>query len=190
MAFPDKHKSTQKKKKQPRKITPTYLKNSGLYYLQRYIASSYQFERAMRRKIDRSCYVHTDQDKEECYTWLSAVTKEFQTLGYLNDDAYLKGMLQSLRFSKGLSSRMILVKMRDKGFSEADVMPVLQKLEEENQQINGELEAAKRFAQRKKLGPHHPVPPRKSYEKQLASMARAGFSYDICKRVLEDDADD
>lgn len=183
MAMPPK----KKKKRQPKKITPQYLKNSGLFYLQRYVASSFQFERAMKRKIDRSCYVHKEQDKEECYTWLKDVTKEFQDLGYLNDDAYLKGMLHSLRFSKGLSTRMILVKMRDKGFSETAVLPVLKKLEDESfdDDQDAELESGLRFAQRKKLGMYHPTPARKTYEQQLATLARAGYSYDICKKILE-----
>ncbi len=178
------------KKKVPKKITPNYLKNSGLFYLQRYIASSHQFQRAMRRKIDRSCYVHTELDKAECYQWLDDVTEEFQRLGYLNDSAYLKGMLTSLRFSKGLSLRMILSKMRDKGFSEIQVRDALTILEEEHADLESdpdfERQAADRFAKRKKLGKYHPTPPRKNYDQQLSSLARAGFSYDICKKIMDD----
>jgi len=176
---------TPRKKKQPRKITPSYLRNSGLFYLQKYVASSYQFERAMRRKIDRSCFVHTDQNKEDCYAWLSEVTEEFRQLGYLNDEAYLRGMLQSLRNSKGLSTRMILQKMRDKGFPEDQVLRGLSVIEDQDRKGENEFVAAQKFAKRKKLGPYHPAPPRKTYEQQLATLARAGFSYDICKKVLE-----
>ena len=55
------------KKKQPRKISPDYLRNSGLFYLQRYTASSHHFRVVMQRKINRSIAVHTSLDKEECF---------------------------------------------------------------------------------------------------------------------------
>ncbi len=44
---------------------------------------------------------------------------------------------------------------------------------------NWELESAKIFARKKKL-----LEKNESYEKKLAKMARAGFSYDICKKIL------
>ena len=44
---------------------------------------------------------------------------------------------------------------------------------------NWELESAKIFAKKKKL-----LEKNESYEKKLAKMARAGFSYDICKKIL------
>ena len=44
---------------------------------------------------------------------------------------------------------------------------------------NWELESAKIFVKKKKL-----LEKNESYEKKLAKMARAGFSYDICKKIL------
>ncbi|MCB9965837.1 MAG: RecX family transcriptional regulator [Rhodospirillales bacterium] len=185
------YKMTARNPKVPKKISPSYLRNSGLYYLQRYVASSGQFRNAMKRKINRSCLAHPDQEREPCYLWLEEVISEFMTLGYLNDDAYLRGMLQSLRRGKGLSRRMIVIKLKEKGFSEEDILRGLQNLDEEAAAPEGhrtddtELSAALRFAERKKLGPYHPSPPRKTPEQQLSSLARAGFSYDVCKKVLE-----
>ena len=42
-----------------------------------------------------------------------------------------------------------------------------------------ELESAKIFAKKKRI-----LERNESYEKKLAKMARAGFSYDICKKIL------
>ena len=44
---------------------------------------------------------------------------------------------------------------------------------------NWELESAKIFAKKKKL-----LEKNESYEKKLAKMARAGFNYNICKKIL------
>jgi regulatory protein len=140
----------------------------------------------MKRKISRSCYAHPDQDQLLCYEWLASLILEFQTLGLLNDDAYLKGILNSLRNSKGLSKRMIVLKLREKGFPESQVLDVLSSLEENSvSSRDAEIEAALRYAHRKKLGPYQPVPPRKNHEQQMASLSRAGFSYDICKVIME-----
>ncbi len=181
---------TQQKQKQPRKISPDYLRNSGLFYLQRYTASTHHFRWVMRRKINRSIAVHTSLDKEECFNWLEEVINEFQEYGYLNDEAYLKAMLQSLRSSKGLSTRMILIKLQQKGFKESEIKEALALLPSESaDNKESEWEAALTFAKRKKLGPYHPTPARKTPEQQLAAMARAGFPYEIGKKLVFDAID-
>jgi len=185
--------ATTKKKKQPKKISQNYLRNSGLFYLQRYAASSHQFQTAMVRKIDRSLYVHKAPDKDECLKWLDEITQEFKELGYLNDEAYLKGMLQSLRLSRGCSAKMIIMKMRQKGFTETEISNALSEIDGndvDDQQKDAELQAALTFARRKKLGPYHPTPARKTDEQQLATLARAGFSYEIGRRIIFEYQDD
>jgi|MDSW01.1.fsa_nt_gb regulatory protein len=173
------------KKKQPRKISPDYLRNSGLFYLQRYTASSHHFRVVMQRKINRSIAVHTSLDKEECFKWLEDIISEFLEYGYLNDEAYLKAMLQSLRTSRGLSTKMIVMKLRQKGFKETEIMEALSLLpSESDDNREAEWQAALTFAKRKKLGPYHPDPPRKTPEQQLAAFARAGFPYEIGKKLV------
>ncbi len=49
-----------------------------------------------------------------------------------------------------------------------------------------ELAAALACARRRRLGPYRPPPARKSMrQKDLASLARAGFAYDVARRVVE-----
>lgn len=171
-------------KKLPKKITARYLRNAGLFYLQRYAASIHQFKTAMARKIERSCRAHPEQNKDECYILLEELIHEFCELGYLNDKLYLGGMVRSLRHTKGFSKRMVLVKLGQKGFSNEDILTELNKLETEEDTKEPEFEAAQKFAARKKLGPYHPLPPRKTYDQQLSALARAGFSFEICKRIM------
>ena len=49
----------------------------------------------------------------------------------------------------------------------------------ENNNNNWELDSAKIFVKKKRLLEKNEI-----YEKKLAKMARAGFSYDICKKIL------
>ena len=78
---------TKRKRRKPRKITQSYLENSGSYYLERYGSSTENFRRVMRRKIKRSADFH-EQDPEEFYPLLEQVIEKFQKLKILNDDVY------------------------------------------------------------------------------------------------------
>jgi regulatory protein len=187
----NKSKFTQEKKpKIPKKITARYLHNSGLAYLQRFPASSMHFRTIMMRKIHKSCRHHTEQNMEDCQALLEDLIVKFHDLSLLDDKGYLRGMIRSLR-KRGLSSKQIAQKLQQKGYErdaiESAVM--VHDREEFESEYEGDFYAALTFARRKKLGPFD-VMNKRDPEKSLASMARAGYSYGIAKKVLDMDADD
>ncbi len=172
-------------KKPPKKITETYLHNAGLYYLQRFAASKAHFRTVMGRKVKRSCHVHKDQDYEACMTMLDALVEKFENAGLLDDGAYLRGMITSLR-RRGLSQKMIYAKLQSKGLTGDKIRTELETFDRENcdNSQEAELLAALRQARKKRLGPFDSLeksPP----EKALAALARAGFSYDTAQKALE-----
>lgn len=177
--------------KPPKKITEKYLYNSGLAYLQRFPASTHHFRVVMGRKIHKSCRHHTEQDKDTCLSMLEKVTQQFIELGLLDDQAYLKGMVYSSR-RKGLATQMIIQKLTIKGF---DQNRIKQEIDQYDQDYvhddNGEYMAALTLARRKRLGPYLPetMIDKKTPDKQMAALARAGFSYDIVKKIMETDYD-
>jgi regulatory protein len=85
---------------------------------------------------------------------------------------------------RGTSQRLIQHKLREKGLATPHIEAALEQLFSEEQ--NWETEAAQKYAQRRRLGPFRRIPDasRERYQKDLASMARAGFSFDLAKRVL------
>ncbi|HPD83283.1 MAG: regulatory protein RecX [Alphaproteobacteria bacterium] len=176
--------------KKPKKISERYLYNSGLAYLQRFPASSMHFTSVMMRKIQKSCRHHTEQDIEQCKKWLEQLVIKFQELGLLDDKAYLKGMITSLR-RRGLSSLQIEMKLKQKGYERDTIHRELKNHDicEYDNDGNGDLYAAITFARKKKLGPYDHLK-KHSFEKSLAAMARAGYSYDIAKKILELSDDD
>lgn len=172
----------------PKKITEKYLYNSGLAYLQRFPSSTAHFKAVMGRKIDRSCRHHTDQDKEGCLAVLDKITGQFADLGYLNDELYLRGMINSLR-GRGLSAMSIRMKLQQKGLPEADIKDALAAFDAEND--SDDLSAAIRLCRRKKIGPFAAGAPDPALkQKWLATLARAGFSFDTAIRALETPLDD
>lgn len=174
-----------KKPKVPRKISERYLHNAGLAYLQRFSSSSANFKRVMMRKIDKSCRHHTEQDRDACEEMLDKTILKFQDLELLNDALYLRAMVTSLS-RRGLSSRQIQQKLMQKGLPSDDIMQALKLYEEEEYETSGQadLYAAIIYCRKKKFGPFD-VMERKDPEKSLASMARAGYSYQIAQKVLK-----
>ena len=177
---PEKH----PKRRSPKKITESYLQNSGLYYLQRFTASKAHFMKVMTLKIDRSCNFHKDQNRSECIALLEKVTQGFVDAGLLNDISYAKAMVNSYR-RRGMSKRMILTKLKTKGLDQAIIIKTLNDHDghEPEQQEN---RAAIQFAKRKKKGPYSKKTKYDDiqFKKDLQAFARAGFSYDMANKVL------
>ncbi len=118
---------------------------------------------------------------------LDQLISRFNDLGLLNDESYARGMVTSLRRS-GCSTRLIHARLRQKGLTPEHIKEALAQLdEEENTSADqSELKAALRLARRKRIGPFHTGnTDEKTYEKSLAKLARAGFSYDIAKKVMD-----
>ena len=183
----DKNKNNkhQIKKRTPRKISPTYLHNAGLYYLQRFSSSSENFKKIMIRKVRKSCAHHKDQDYEECCTMVDALVEKFIALDLLNDDLYTASKINTLR-RQGKSERAILSNLRSKGLSAKQIQKHLERhnLEMADNSKDAEQMAALIFARKKRLGPFQGQK-ETPHEKALASLARAGFSYDIAQKTLK-----
>lgn len=196
---PYKKQQKRKEPRPPRKITARYLHNAGLHYLQRFAASSGHFKNVMMRKIDKSCAHHKDQDRAACEKILDELIKKFKEIGLIDDFAYARGTVNSLR-RKGLSSKAIHMKMRLKCVPSAAIKEALESYTEENNLTEPELTAALRLCQRKRIGPFDrthaaetddndeifdPEVLNKKKQRQLSALARAGFAYDIAKQALE-----
>ncbi len=169
-------------KKPPKKITGKYLYNSGLAYLQRFPTSTPHFRRIMGRKIDRSCNYHKDQNLEDCQKLLDETVETFVRQGLLNDDAYLQGMINSLR-RRGLSKQAILSKLQQKGLSQDAILRTLGAYDEAEGAENPDLAAAVLLMRRKRLGCFRKVR-EEDRNKEMASLARAGFGFDIAQKAL------
>lgn len=196
MSVDPKQKASSKKsreKRPPKKITESYLHNSGLYYLERFAASKNHFKTVMLRKVKRSCMHHKDQSYEDCALIVEALADKFEELGLIDDNAYLRGMVTSLR-RRGLSARAITTRLQHKGIDGAKTKLALESHDRDNCDIPDEADllAALTYCRKKKIGPFvvKPKNDENIEQKWLASIGRQGFSYDIARRVLEMSIDD
>lgn len=178
-------------RKTPKRITPSYLHNSGLYYLERFAASKKHFITVMTRKAKRSSMHHKDQDMAECVKMINELADKFERCGLLNDDIYTDGLVSSLR-RKGLSRNAILTKMLMKGIDKDKTLTVLNKLDLDHHEDHqtAEKAAALKIARKKKIGPYYIKDDEQDIRKSLSKLARAGFSYDIAQYIVKMTTDD
>ncbi len=174
-------KPADRKPKTPRRISKTYLENTALYYLQRYATSAENLRRVLLRKVKRSCAFH-DQPEEEFIPLVETLVERYKTVGLLDDKNFAESKVTSLR-RQGGSARAIMAKLQVKGLSPSQIETALKTIDEERE--DAEEKAARAYAKRKKLGPwrKRAADP----QKELAAMARAGFSYDVAAKALKED---
>jgi regulatory protein len=179
---PSKKPEKRREKRPPKKITPTYLHNAGLYYLQRFAASREHFRQVMIRKARKSCMHHKEQDFEDCLEMINELVDKFAQTGLLDDDSYTRAVVSSMRRA-GKSRKAIMAKLRTKGLDQALVVEKLEQHAQDYDLEEPELQAALIFARKKRLGPYK-TDDKKTEEQAMGALARNGFSYDTVQRVL------
>ncbi|MDP2206582.1 MAG: regulatory protein RecX [Alphaproteobacteria bacterium] len=186
----------QQKKRSPRKITPRYLENAALYYLQRYATSAGNLRRVLTRKVDRSCQFH-ETAPDAFYPLIDALIVRYEKSGLLNDTVYAAGRVASLR-RQGKSRSAITGKLRTKGLTAEVIQTALDSIDAErpDTDISADLTAALKLARKRKIGRFNPTPEadpllrRKQQTREMGIMARSGFSFDIARQALDFDPED
>ncbi|MDJ0949810.1 MAG: RecX family transcriptional regulator [Alphaproteobacteria bacterium] len=171
----------------PRRVTAEYLERAGLHYLERYATSTANFRRVLMRKVERAARFYGD-DPAAGAAMVEALVARYLAAGLLDDRAYAEGRARSLH-GRGESARSIRGKLLQKGVAADDIETALSTIVEEEGAEDREgldMRAACAFARRRRIGPYRvrsPGPEQR--EKDLAALGRAGFDYDIARKVVE-----
>ena len=143
-------------------------------YLSKYDSSKINLANVLKRKILR--LKTTNYEKRKLINIIESIIIKLEKNKFIDDDRYSSTKILSLSNS-GKSKNFIFNYLIKKGVSKSQIHNNLNLMKQDND--DWELESAKIFAKKKKL-----LEKNESYEKKLAKMARAGFSYDICKKIL------
>lgn len=169
-----------------RRVNDRSLENAAVFYLQRFPSSSANLRRVLSRKVMRARAKGVEVDEAEAARLIDAVVQRMIDAGLLDDAAYAKALAQSL-FRRGTPLRGIARKLREKGVPDEAANAALARLSEDHDEPD--RDAAFAFARRRRLGCYRPADQRKERrERDLAALARAGFSYGLARAVV--DADD
>ena len=166
----------------PRRISAAYLARVTGFYLERYTTTSRHLKRLLMKRVRRAAAHHGD-DVEAGEALVDAEVARLQRMGALNDAAFAASRARSLH-RKGKGERAIRSALHAKGLTGAEVDQALERLREEVG--DPEWEAARIWARKRRLGPwaRQPLDDADQRRKVLAKFGRAGFSYDIARRIL------
>ena len=143
-------------------------------YLSKYDSSKNNLVNVLKRKIFRLNV--TNFEKKKLIDIIESIILQLEKNKFIDDDRYSATKILSLSNS-GKSTNFIFNYLLKKGVNKSQIQNNFNSMKQNND--NWELESAKIFVKKKKLFEKN-----ESYEKKLAKMARAGFSYDICKKIL------
>mgnify|MGYP006256418157 FL=1 len=143
-------------------------------YLGKYDSSKNNLVNVLKRKVLRLNV--TNFEKKKLIDIIESIILKLEKNKFIDDDRYSSTKIVSLSNS-GKSKNFIFNYLIKKGVSKSQIQNNFNLMQQDND--NWELESAKIFAKKKKL-----IEKNESFEKKLAKMARAGFIYDICKKIL------
>lgn len=148
-----------------------------MHYLERYAAPAAQLRRVLQRKVVLSCR-HHGQEVADFSKLVDDTVVRCVAAGLVDDQRFAQARAASLR-RKGQSSRAVAAKLAAKGIERTLAAEASHSSEDE------ELAAARIAARRKRLGPWSRGDRAASRQKDLAALARAGFSMKIARDVVD-----
>lgn len=149
------------------------------YYLARYSASTVRLRAVLERKVRRRCELRGAPVPEppEMRALIDGVVERLTRAGLLDDAAFGRGRAAALA-RKGLPAWRVKADLRREGVDVAqDGVAEAVDLDEGAQ--------ARRFAQRKRLGPYRPGERAPYRDRDLRALARGGFPLGLAMRVID-----
>ena len=164
-----------------KKITEKRLYNIALYYLSRYETTTEKLKAVLQRRVQKARFAGDEVDSHAA-EWIEKVVADMQRQNFVDDNRSANNNIERW-FLSGKSLKYIQSKLHLAGLA----MSALLDFEAASGKDLAEWErsAAETFVRKKRLGHYRPAAEQKEkYAKDLASMARAGFSLDLAKESL------
>ena len=146
----------------------------AVYYLSKYSSSKKNLEFILKKKIRR--LTEEKKIRYELYKEIENITHKLEQQKLLDDILFIDSKINYLLIqakSKNYIKQYLIQKGVENKLADQQISIFYKN------NINLEKDNALKFAKKKNLFNDN-----KDYEKKLAKMARAGFSYDICKKIL------
>jgi regulatory protein len=172
-----------RERRKPQRLTPANLRQSVLDYLDRFAASNRRLAQVMGRKIRASAAAHGD-DPVPLLEALPGIIAGLEKQGVLSDRNLAEAKARAM-IRRGGSRAKIMANLAGKGIDAATAGAALDRMKLEFD--DPEFDAALAFARRRRLGPFRPDAETRLAQRQkdMAALARAGFSGGIARRVLD-----
>ena len=171
----------QRKRRPPRKISPRYLERVVGHYLSRYTTTTTHLRRLLGNRVRRSA-AHHETSVAEGMAMVDALLEKLVAQGYLDDQAWARSRAHALH-RRGNGLRAIRSKLSVKGIRGGLLDETIQWLRDEVGDPDGI--AAWRYAKKRRIGPFRRAEvDADGKRRELAKLARAGFSYSVASAVV------
>ena len=157
-------------------LTRQKLEQMALAYVNRFDCTASKLTRHLTERVRKL------GGDENAAAWIAELVERYLGSGVLNDARFAKNLASQLG-GRGKSARAISQKLAMRGVP-GEVASELMAARKQDEP-DAELEAARAYARKRRLGCHRREEDRAEHrQKDLASLARQGFSFDIAKKAL------
>ena len=158
----------------------TTLKDLAYSYIEKYSPSKQQLKVFLMKKV--LVKFKTSKSKKEISELIDQVLINLEQNKFLNDELYSDSKSRSL-LRRGYSLNKINQSLRMKGIDQKFIKQSIEKIK--NKEIEPDFVSALKLCKRRRIGAIRPNANRELfYKKDMGVLARAGFDYDLSKRVL------
>lgn len=168
------------RKRRRQVVTPQNLERWAIHHLDRFGSSSTNLKWVLIRRV-RRIEESQEEDFPDAPAWIDDTIAALRTRGYLDDRKYAISLVERMR-ARGSSDRRMEHSLSDKGIQSGLAREVVAAAGPGH-----ELLAAVHYARRRRLGPFRLDPETRATrrERDLAALGRAGFPYEIARRIVE-----
>lgn len=157
-------------------LTRQKVEQMALAYVNRFDVSASKLRQHLLTRVRKA------GGSEDAVAWVEELLSRYQGSGVLDDARFARNLTSQLT-ARGKSTRAIAQKLAQRGVS-GDVAGDLLATRRQ-QQPGAELEAAQAYVRKRRLGHYRSAEKREECRhKDLAALARQGFSFDIAKQAL------
>lgn len=175
-----KRSARQRKRRTPGELPPLTqekLREIAIRYVERYQTTQARLERLLRNKIRMRGWEEGGEEPD-----IEAISNRMVELGYVDDGLFAESRTRGLA-RRGFGAQRINQELAAAGIDEGQREEALENYDA--------LGAALAFAKRKRFGPFGtPASEPRIRQRQIASMARAGHSYDLARKIVDAESEE
>lgn len=164
--------------KPPEPLTRQKVEQMALAYVNRFECTATKLKQHLASRVRKL------GGDEQAAQWIGELVERYCGSGVLDDARFAKNLASQLT-RRGKSSRAISQKLAMRGVPSEVASELM--IARRQDEPGAELEAALAYVRKRRLGPFRPAEKRAEFrQKDLATLARQGFGFDLAKQALSD----
>ena len=168
-------------KRKPLKVTVEEMRNFAFAYVEKYAPSKQQLKTYLLKKYLKTSVPNIK--KQDVTNLIDIVLSDLEKSKFINDKFYSESKAKSM-IQRGSSINKIRNYLIGKGINSEYIKETVNKIHDDNS--DQDFFSAIKLCKKKRIGPARTEDNRSLfYKKDIAILARSGFSYELSKKILD-----